>query len=180
LIETSVIGKRFGCAYLFSIVREGYNMKLAVIALVITVALSNTAALAQPGDQMPTFNIHRNCSSEAAEGVDIQSTMTECVQDEVNAKKQLDQEWSKWGSNLKRECVEESAMGGDQSYVELITCLEMSSSQWNGDQTVGQAPLKRPASLRVALPHDSADRAGREAARDWGDLVAHREPHAFA
>ena len=115
-------------------------MKLAVIALVISVALSNTAALAQPGDQMPTFNINRNCSSEAAEGVDIQSTMAECVQDEVNAKKQLDQEWSKLESNLKRECVEESAIGGDQSYVELITCLEMSSPQWNGDQTVGQAP----------------------------------------
>jgi hypothetical protein len=109
-------------------------MKLPAIALAITVALSNTAALAQPGAQMPTFNINRNCSSEAAEGVDIQSTMAECVQDEVNAKKQLDQEWSKWGSNLKRECVAESAMGGDQSYVELITCLEMSSSQWNGTE----------------------------------------------
>src|ERR1700756_5221889 len=53
LIETSVTGKRFGCAYLFSIVREGYNMKLAVIALVITVALSHTSARAQPGDQCP-------------------------------------------------------------------------------------------------------------------------------
>jgi hypothetical protein len=96
--------------------------------------------MAESGDQVPTFNINRNCSSEAAEGVDIQSTMAECVQDEVNAKKQLDQEWSKLESNLKRECVEESTIGGDQSYVELITCLEMSSPQWNGDQTVGQAP----------------------------------------
>jgi hypothetical protein len=39
---------------------------------------------------------------------------------------------SRLESNLKRECVEESTIGGDQSYVELITCLEMSSSQWNG------------------------------------------------
>ena len=115
-------------------------MKLAAIALVFVVALSNTAALAQPGDQVTTFNINRNCSSEAAEGADIQATMAECVQDEVNAKKQLDEEWSKLESNLKRECVEESTIGGDQSYVELITCLEMSSSQWNGDQTVGQVP----------------------------------------
>ena len=115
-------------------------MKLAAIALVITVALSGTAALAQPGDEVPSFNINRNCSSEAAEGADIQQTMANCVRDEVNAKKQLDQEWSKLESNLKRECVEESTIGGDQSYVELITCLEMSSPQWNGDQTVGQAP----------------------------------------
>jgi hypothetical protein len=114
--------------------------KLAPITLVITVALSSTAALAQPSDQMPIFNINRNCSSEAAEGVDIQSTMAECVRDEVDAKKQLGQEWPKLGSNLKRECVGESEIGGDQSYVELMTCVDMSSSQWNGDQTVGQAP----------------------------------------
>jgi hypothetical protein len=82
-------------------------MKLAALALVFTVALSNTA-LAQPGDQVPTFNINRNCSSEAAEGVDIQSTMANCVQDEVNSKKQLDQEWSKLGSDLKRQCVGEA------------------------------------------------------------------------
>ena len=62
-----------------------------------------------------------------------------CVRDEGEAKEQLEQEWSKLESNLKRECVEESTIGGDQSYVELITCLDM-SSQWNGDQAVGQAP----------------------------------------
>ena len=61
------------------------------------------------------------------------------MRDEAEAKKQLEQEWSKLGSDRKRECVEESAIGGDQSYVEFITCLDM-SSQWNGDQAVGQAP----------------------------------------
>jgi hypothetical protein len=105
-------------------------MKLAAMALAITVALSNTAALARPGDQVPTFDINRNCSSEAA--VDIQATMAGCVRDEVDAKKQLEQEWSKLRSNLKRDCVAESTIGGDQSYVELITCLEMSPSQSNG------------------------------------------------
>jgi hypothetical protein len=118
-------------------------MKLAAIALAITVALSSAAALAQPGkasDHVPTFDINRNCRSEAATGVDIQPTMELCVRDEGEAKEQLEQEWSKLESNLKRECVEESTIGGDQSYVELITCLDMSSPQWNGDQTVAQAP----------------------------------------
>src|ERR1700756_1888509 len=114
------------------------TMKVAGIALAITVALSNTAALAQPGEQVPTFNINRNCSSEAATGVDIQPTMELCVRDEAEAKKQLEQEWSKLGSDRKRECVVESTIGGDQSYVELLTCVEM-SSQWKGNQTGGQA-----------------------------------------
>ena len=95
-------------------------MKLAAITLVITVALSNTAALAQADDHVPTFNINRNCSSEAAEGVAIVPTMADCVRDEAVAKKQLDQEWSKLESDQKRECVEESTIGGDQA---------MSSSQ---------------------------------------------------
>jgi len=131
--ETSVYRSRSGCAYLFSTEGEnGCQMKLAAMALAITVALSNTAALARPGDQVPTFDINRNCSSEAAAGVDIQATMAGCVRDEVDAKKQLEQEWFKLRSNLKRDCVAESTIGGDQSYVELITCLEMSPSQSNG------------------------------------------------
>src|ERR1700758_5322258 len=89
--ETSVCRSRSGCAYLFSIEGEnGCQMKLAAMALAITVALSNTAALARPGDQVPTFDINRNCSSEAAAGVDIQATMAGCVRDEVDAKKQLE------------------------------------------------------------------------------------------
>jgi hypothetical protein len=90
--ETSVGRSRSGCAYLFSTEGEnGRQMKLAAMALAITVALSNTAALARPGDQVPTFDINRNCSSEAAAGVDIQATMAGCVRDEVDAKKQLEQ-----------------------------------------------------------------------------------------
>ena len=83
-------------------------MKLAATAMVITVVLSSTAALAQSGNQVPTFNINRNCSSEAAEGVAIAPTMPDCVRDEAEAKKQLDQEWSKLEPDQKRECVEES------------------------------------------------------------------------
>src|ERR1700751_3290595 len=60
-----------------------------------------------------------------------------CVRDEAEAKKQLEQEWSKLGSDRKRECVVESTIGGDQSYVELLTCVEM-SSQWKGNQTGGR------------------------------------------
>lgn len=110
-------------------------MKLAAIAIVITVALSSAAALAQPGetsDQVPTFDINRNCRAEAADAAtSFQQEEADCVRDEANAKKQLGQEWSKLGPN-KRDCIVESSIGGDQSYVELLTCLEMSSPQWNG------------------------------------------------
>ncbi|MGA7804492.1 hypothetical protein [Bradyrhizobium sp.] len=94
---------------------------------------------AEPAGKLPSFDIDRNCSSEASAGTNVQLTKTECVRDEVDARKRLDQQWSRLGSHVRRECVGESTIGGDQSYVELLTCLQM-SSEWTGSQTVGQAP----------------------------------------
>ena len=94
--------------------------------------------VAEPGDRLPSFDINQNCSSEAS-GINLQEAKAACVRDEADAKKQIKQQWSRLGSNLRRQCVGESTIGGDQSYVELLTCLQM-SSEWTGDRTIGQAP----------------------------------------
>lgn len=49
------------------------------------------------------------------------------MKDENDAKGQLAQSWSRFSASQKQACVGESAVGGDQSYVELLTCLEMSA-----------------------------------------------------
>lgn len=97
-------------------------------------------AMARPGGRVPNFNVQRNCGLEAEGATNIQATKKSCVQDEDQAKKQLDQQWTKLGPKAKRECVGESRIG-DQSYVELLTCLQM-TSDWNRHSTVGQAPAK--------------------------------------
>jgi hypothetical protein len=94
--------------------------------------------MAEAGDKLPSFEIHQNCSAEAS-GVDIQQARAGCVRDEADAKKQLEKQWSTLESNLKRRCVGESTIGGDQSYVELLTCLQM-SSEWTGKRSARQAP----------------------------------------
>ncbi|MGH6682130.1 MAG: hypothetical protein ACREDL_25070 [Bradyrhizobium sp.] len=98
-------------------------------------------AMAKPGDRVPNFNIQRNCGLEAEGATNMQATKKSCVQDEAQAKKQLDQKWAKLVDKAKRECVGESRIG-DQSYVELLTCLQM-TSDWNQHSTVGQASAKR-------------------------------------
>ncbi len=98
-------------------------------------------AMAKPGDRVPNFNVQRNCGLEAEGATNVQLTRKSCVQDEVDAKKQLNQRWAKLGAKTKGECVGESSVGGDQSYVELLTCLQM-TSDWNRYSTVGQAPAK--------------------------------------
>jgi hypothetical protein len=111
---------------------------MRALFLLLAFLLTVPPVMAASGDKLPSFDINRNCSAEAS-GVNIQQARAGCVRDEADAKKRLQQEWSKLGSNLKRQCVGESTIGGDQSYVELLTCLQM-SSQWTGERTVGQTP----------------------------------------
>lgn len=103
-----------------------------LLAFLVTVP----RVVAEPGDRLPRFDINRNCSSEAS-SVNPQQAKAACVRDEADAKKRINQEWSKLGSNLKRQCIGESTIGADHSYVELLTCLQM-SSEWTGDRSAGE------------------------------------------
>ena len=113
---------------------------MRTLFLFLALYFTASAAFAASRHQLPSYDIQRNCSREASDSGNFQQTMAECVRDENDAKKQLDQQWSKLAaSKAKSQCLEESGIGGDQSYLELLTCLKMSSI-WTGDQTVGQAP----------------------------------------
>jgi hypothetical protein len=52
-----------------------------------------------------------------------------CTKDETDAKNELEKRWSQFGASEKGFCVGESSTGGERSYVELLTCLEMSTGQ---------------------------------------------------
>jgi len=54
-----------------------------------------------------------------------------CKKDETDARNELDTRWRKFGASDKQACIVESSTGGDQSYVELLTCLEMSTGQFD-------------------------------------------------
>ena len=84
-------------------------------------------------DAVPTFDIARNCKEETT---GVTGGPAPCTKDETEAKNQLTQRWSSYGASQKRDCVGESGSGGEKSYVELLTCLEMSTGQYspNDDQ----------------------------------------------
>jgi hypothetical protein len=111
-------------------------MRLLPVALSFVVAIvPQTAAIA--ADQVPPIDISRNCGFEAEGGSNPRQTKAHCVEDEKAAKQQLSREWSKFDAGLKRQCTELTAIGGEQSYVELQTCLEMSSDN-AGDKPSGR------------------------------------------
>jgi hypothetical protein len=84
-------------------------------------------------DKIPAFDIVRNCKAEAV-GSTFDDAGASCTRDETEAKNDLTKRWSQFGASQKKSCIGESSTGGDQSYVELLTCLEMGS----GGQFRGQ------------------------------------------
>jgi hypothetical protein len=69
----------------------------------------------------------------------VGSEAADCAKDETDTKNELDKRWSQFGASDKRACVGESSIGGDQSYVELLTCLEMSSGEFSAGRQIGKA-----------------------------------------
>ena len=120
---------------------------MRAIVLVLAVLATVPPTVAAAADRVPNFDIARNCAFEAGSAALLQQTKeqtkAQCQREEDDAKKQLSQEWPRFKAEAKRSCLEASSMGSEQSYVELQSCLEMSSN-WTKGQTVGQSPSNAP------------------------------------
>jgi hypothetical protein len=90
---------------------------------------------ARAADKLPALDIARNCKAETA-GSAIGGPES-CARDETQAKNDLAKRWSSFSASQKKECVGESRVGGEESYVELLTCLEMSAG---GHFSTGEEP----------------------------------------
>ena len=99
----------------------------ALAAIVPALCMIDRAGAA---DEVPAFDIARNCNEETA-GSGIGTGAASCTKDETDAKNELDKRWSQFGATEKKFCVGESSTGGERSYVELLTCLEMSTGQFS-------------------------------------------------
>jgi hypothetical protein len=94
------------------------------------------AFAAGAADELPAFDIARNCNEETA-GAAIGGPAS-CTKDETDAKNQLAQRWSSYSASQKKQCVGESSIGGEKSYVELLTCLEMDTGQFSAGRNQRQ------------------------------------------
>jgi len=99
---------------------------LALAAIVPAFAIDPAGA----ADKPPVFDIARNCKEETASaGI---TDPEACSRDETQAKNQLAKGWSSYSASQKKQCIAESSIGGSKSYVELLTCLELSMGQFSG------------------------------------------------
>jgi hypothetical protein len=90
-----------------------------------------TLSLGASADEMPVLDVNQICrgiASQAANptergGPDL--AFNDCVKSEQAVRVEIAKAWSTVGPAEKGHCVRLATLGGEPSYTELITCLEM-------------------------------------------------------
>jgi hypothetical protein len=82
-------------------------------------------------DGVPNLNVEQVCDGIAKQGgvtfhdPAITQEKKNCLESEKLVREQLVKQWSSFLPADRTHCINESVMGGDSSYTELLTCLEM-------------------------------------------------------
>jgi hypothetical protein len=92
-------------------------------ALLLSAALSASAAAAQSG--VPTLNLTATCRALDRNDFSIQIDTQRCLKTENEARAKLAGDWSKYSAADRNLCTQTAKMGGIESYVHLLTCIEL-------------------------------------------------------
>ncbi len=100
--------------------------------MILPAALVLGAHLVLPvSDGVPTLNVDQVCQGIAQQGgvsfhdTDIAEEKKNCLDSENAIREELVKQWQSFAPADKTHCTNESKMGGESSYTELLTCLEM-------------------------------------------------------
>jgi hypothetical protein len=84
--------------------------------------LSGTCVLG--ADSVPRFNVESSCRAAGDQGRSA-AAASACRGDEQTARNALNQSWLKFSAADRTQCVRMATLGGQPTYTELLTCLEM-------------------------------------------------------
>ena len=82
-------------------------------------------------DGVPELNVEQVCAGIAKQGgvtfhdPAVAKEKQNCLESERATRDELAKKWSEFTPADRTSCVNEARMGGDSSYTELLTCLEM-------------------------------------------------------
>src|SRR5215831_128241 len=95
----------------------------------IAIAMMMSGILSARSDDIPTLDVRPVCRGIASQSeleAGLQRTNFEqCVQSEQAFREQIKKEWSSFSTANKSHCVSLAKTGGESSYTELLTCMEM-------------------------------------------------------
>lgn len=82
-------------------------------------------------DRVPSLNVEQVCDGIAQQGgvsfrdPNIAVEKKNCIDSEHAIRDELTKQWGSFSAADKSACTNEATMGGESSYTELLTCLEM-------------------------------------------------------
>ena len=79
-------------------------------------------------DAIPAFDVSPGCRTASQASAMPNRDENSCKRDEDTARAKLQQDWAQYTTAQKSHCVQLSTLGGPASYVELVTCLELSKA----------------------------------------------------
>ncbi len=99
-------------------------MKPFALLAIFSLLIVSVAAHART-EKVPRLDVESSCRDAKIYGLtNPEETYKNCMLDENEAKKQLEQHWSHYKPATRRDCLAAGA-NPSPSYVELLTCIEM-------------------------------------------------------
>jgi hypothetical protein len=78
---------------------------------------------------MPELNLDKLCKTRAADAriarLEEAQSVSDCVNDERNARGDLSAVWGSTSSGIRNQCVRDSKTLGTIGYVDLLACIEI-------------------------------------------------------
>jgi hypothetical protein len=128
--------------------------------MILPPALILGAQLLMPvADSVPALDVEQVCQGIAQQGgvsfhdTDIADEKKNCLDSEQATRDELAKEWSSFAPADKVACTNESKMGGDSSYTELLTCLEMARDVRAMQNEKSDTPAAAPAPAHASPGH---------------------------
>ena len=111
-------------------------------------------------DNVPSLNVEQVCQGIAQQGgvsfhdPNIAVEKKNCIDSEHATRDEIAKQWSSFSAADKTACTNEATMGGELSYTELLTCLEMARDvrALHSEAQKPSAPAARPAPPGHAQP----------------------------
>ena len=100
-------------------------MKIALLSM----AMLGGQLVTPVSDRIPKLNVEATCkasvATDKAMGLDLAQSYEDCMRDENAAQQQLASVWLANSNELRNRCEGEATAAGSDSYVDLLTCLQM-------------------------------------------------------
>jgi hypothetical protein len=122
-------------------------------AILFSLAMLGSHSFVPVSDRVPELKVDALCKAtsetDKAMGLALAQSVSDCMHDESAAQQQLATVWSTTKPAVRDGCESEATSGGIQSYVDLLTCIQMTdTSSASSSASASASPLRGASKKR--------------------------------